>query len=56
MKNWKTTLSGILSASGQLLPFFGIPADVGHAISVVGLFLMGLFAKDSNVTGGSVAQ
>ena len=56
MKNWKTTVSGIVSAAGMLLPMFGIPAEVGNAVSVIGLFLIGLFAKDSNVTGGSVQQ
>jgi hypothetical protein len=56
MKNWKTTVSGIVSAAGMLLPMFGIPAEVGNAVSVIGLFLIGLFAKDSNVTGGSVPQ
>lgn len=56
MKNWKTTVSGLLSGCGQLFPLFGLPAEVGQAVSVLGLFLMGLFAKDSNVTGGSVQQ
>lgn len=56
MKNWKTTLTGILAAAGQILGFFGVPAEVGNAISVIGLFLLGLFAKDSNVTGGTVNQ
>lgn len=51
MKNWKTTLGGIVSASGQVLPFFGIPSEVATAISVVGLFLMGLFSKDAGVSG-----
>lgn len=56
MKNWKTTLSGVLSGSGIILPLFGVPAEVGQAVSVLGLFLIGLFAKDSNVTGGTVSQ
>jgi hypothetical protein len=56
MKSWKTTLSGVVAAIGQVLPLFGIPAEVGAAISTVALFLIGLFAKDSNVTGGSVSQ
>lgn len=56
MKNWKTTVSGVIAAAGQLLPLLGIPAEVGQAISVVGLFLIGLFAKDNNVTGGTVNQ
>jgi hypothetical protein len=56
MKNWKTTLAGILSAAGQVLPFLGVPPEVGTAVSTVGLFLIGLLAKDHNVTGGSVSQ
>jgi hypothetical protein len=56
MKNWKTTLSGALSASGAILPLFGVPAEIGQAVSVLGLFLIGLFAKDSNVTGGTISQ
>lgn len=56
MKNWKTTTSGVLSALGVLFPVIGIPAEVGQAVSVIGLFLMGFFSKDSNVTGGTVSQ
>ena len=33
----------------MLFPFVGLPAEVGQAVSVIGLFLIGLFAKDSNV-------
>ena len=51
MKNWKTTASGILGAFGQILPLFGIPAEVGDGISAIALFLLGLFAKDLNITG-----
>ncbi len=56
MKNWKTTAAGVLSAVGQLLPLFGVPTSVGTAVSTIGLFLIGLVAKDSNVTGGTVQQ
>ncbi len=56
MKNWKTTISGLVAALGQILPTFGVPTEVAQAISVVGLFFVGLFAKDSNVTGGTVKQ
>lgn len=56
MKNWKTTVSGLLAAAGQILSIFGVPVEVGQAVSVVGLFLVGLFAKDSNVTGGTKVQ
>jgi hypothetical protein len=56
MKNWKTTASGMLAAAGQSLPFLGVPMDVSQAVSVLGLFLLGCFSKDHNVTGGSVQQ
>lgn len=56
MKNWKTTFSGVLAGLGQIVPFFGIPVEVGQAVSVLGLFLIGLFAKDKSVTGGTVIQ
>lgn len=51
MKNWKTSVYGLLAAMGQILPVFGIPSEVGAAASTVGLFLMGFFAKDNTVTG-----
>ncbi len=56
MKNWKTTLSGIFAGAGQLSPIFGIPVEIGQAISVIGLALLGIFAKDKNVSGGTVLQ
>ena len=55
-KNWKTTVSGVLSALGVLFPMFGLSAELGQAVTVVGLALLGLFSKDSNVTGGTVEQ
>lgn len=51
MKNWKTTISGVIAASGQILPFLGIPGEVASAVSVLGLFLVGLFSKDAGVSG-----
>ena len=51
MKNWKTTLSGLFAAAGQIGMFFGIPLEVGNGITAVGLFLMGLFSKDNNKSG-----
>ena len=56
MKNWKTTLGGVLGSCGVLFPIFGLPAEIGNAVTTIGLFIIGLFAKDSNVTGGSVNQ
>ena len=50
-KNWKTTASGIVSALGILFPIIGLPIELGQAVSVVGLFLLGLFSKDHNKTG-----
>ena len=54
MKNWKTTASGLLAALGQVLAAFDVQPEVCNAVSVLGLFLLGLFCKDSNVTGGNV--
>ena len=57
MKNWKTTLTGLGSAFALL--FFaqlqgGIkPKDAALA---AGLALVGGFAKDHNVTGGTKPQ
>lgn len=56
MKNWKTTLAGVFSIAAQVLPLFGVPAEVGAAITTIAIFAIGFFAKDSNVTGGTVSQ
>lgn len=56
MKNWKTTLSGILASAGMLASLFGVPDEVGSSIGTIGIFLMGIFSKDANVTGGTVKQ
>lgn len=62
-KSWKTTASGALAALPQvailILPALGIavpPMEVLNGITAVGLFLIGLFSKDSNVTGGTINQ
>ena len=51
MNNIRTTLSGVLAASGQILILFGVPIEVSTAISTLGLFLMGLFSKDAGKSG-----
>ena len=56
MTNWKTTLAGVFAAAGQILELFGVPKEVGQAVSVLGLFILGLVSKDLNVTGGTKAQ
>jgi hypothetical protein len=58
MKNWKTTLTGLLGAIlSVVLPLFSggsvAPKDIALAAAVAGV---GFLAKDSNVTGGTVVQ
>ena len=56
MRNWKTTLAGVLAALGvaaKLLTGGPLGAeDLGVLAAAVGL----LVAKDHNVTGGTVRQ
>jgi hypothetical protein len=58
MKNWKTTLFGAITAAGigMATSADGIVQTIGQILSILGPVLMGIFAKDSNVTGGTVAQ
>lgn len=56
-KSWKTTLAGALSALGAyFITLDGYYQIVGQVLVIAGPVLMGLFAKDSNVTGGTVSQ
>lgn len=58
MKNWKTLLGAVVTALPTVLGFFGVPfsPELGHAIEVIGGVIIGFFAKDSNVTGGTTPQ
>lgn len=59
MKNWKTTLCGALGALGVYLQSVNDPAwlgIVGQILAGIGTFLLGMFAKDRNVTGGATQQ
>lgn len=58
MKNWKTLFSAILTAAPTILGFFGIPfpPELSHAIEILGISLIGWFAKDKDVTGGVKPQ
>ena len=58
MKNWKTTLVGILTASGTALQASENPTVkiIGQIIGVVGLILLGVVAKDFNVSGQTPPQ
>lgn len=56
MKNWKTTVAGIIAALGPILGVIGLPTEVAAAVTTLGLFILGIFAKDNNVTGGTIKQ
>lgn len=53
MKNWKTTLFGFGSGALNLL---ANGTNWKQVLLSVGLAVLGTFAKDSNVTGGTVSQ
>ncbi len=58
MKSWKTTLFGALTAAGLGMIQTEDPTLklVGQLMSVLGPVLLGIFAKDGNVTGGTTPQ
>lgn len=61
MKNWKTSLIGLAFAVGNAVAthLFQAPdgkIDRGALFSSVGLLVLGFFAKDHDVTGGSRVQ
>lgn len=58
MKSWKTTVGGILLGIGTPLVAAGdgIYKTVGVVLSTIGGLIVGLAAKDSNVTGGTTKQ
>lgn len=55
-KNWKTSLSGIASIIGGISLFVNHPDQIEAAFTAVALGIGLIFAKDNNVTGGTVAQ
>lgn len=60
MKNWKTTLFGVLAALPQLwqflMPQLNMPQPVANAITGIMGAIAFYCAKDKNVTGGTVQQ
>jgi hypothetical protein len=58
MKSWKTTLFGILAAMATGVATGGPPQAQGWAALAATVFgsLFAMFAKDANVTGGTVSQ
>lgn len=52
MKNWKTTVTGLLTSAVGLLTFYGvIPMEAGALFVALGLSIFALFSKDIDVTG-----
>lgn len=58
MKNWKTTVGGIVAAAGAAMQASedGTVKLIGAILAAVGLVLLGATAKDKNVTGGTTPQ
>jgi len=58
MKNWKTTLGGLVAAIGPIVAPVLPPqwSWIGAALTALGTGFLGYSAKDSNVTGGTVKQ
>ena len=58
MKNWKTTLCGVVAGMPTILGVLGIaiPEPISKLILAVGAVIGFYFAKDNNVTGGTVRQ
>jgi hypothetical protein len=52
MKNWKTTLGGLLAAAGSYLvnSQLGVLNVVGQIMQVIGVFLIGATAQDAPST------
>jgi hypothetical protein len=47
MKNWKTTVGGILAASSEVIP---VNSGIQQLIRALGLLLLGWAAKDHTIT------
>ena len=58
MKNWKTTLAGVLGAvvTVAVSLYQTGTVDVQTWITAIVMAALGVLAKDLNVTGGSVQQ
>lgn len=62
LANWKTTLFGVLTGGPVIVCQLFHVCSVGHVgntdwltiISGIGAIFMGAYAKDNNVTGGTV--
>lgn len=55
MKSWKTTVGGLMTAAGlsmQASPDKTVQV-IGWVVAAIGSAVVGVSAKDSNVTGGT---
>lgn len=52
MKNWKTSITGVLTAAVGLLTFYKvIPAEAGALFITLGVAIFALLSKDNDVSG-----
>ena len=53
MKNWKTTLAGLIAGLPIILGTFGvaIPESVSKLLLAIGVVIATYFCKDKNVSG-----
>jgi len=58
MKNWKTTIGGLVVALPNVLTAVGIviPDPISKLIMALGAIWFAYFAKDKDVTGGTTIQ
>lgn len=59
--NWKTSIGGGLTAAMGIASLFGVkfgaaPMDPTTAMGMIAAGLSLMFAKDANITGGSIDQ
>jgi hypothetical protein len=55
ISNWKTTLGAVIAGGSQILGGVNVPVsdELQGGLLVVGLAIIGIFAKDKDVTGGT---
>jgi hypothetical protein len=58
MKNWKTTIGGLVAAAGLSMQASDDQKVkmIGYVLAGIGTLFFGINAKDNNVTGGTKQQ